>query len=607
LRGERREEKGERRKERGERRKNGDFSVLLWLWFLRFVNVLSVSRNPYQSDNESSSPVRFRTGVVRVGNLPMGGDHPVRLQSMTTSPTMDSARTVEQVLRMVKAGCEYVRITTRNVKEAENLLTVKRELKKRGCDVPLIADVHFNPSVAETAARIVEKVRINPGNYLAEEKRLLHVSEVEIKDRIRNRLLPLITICREHGTALRIGSNHGSLSERIMARYGDTPEGMVESALEFARICRQENFNDLVISMKSSNTRVMVYSNRLLVQRMLEEQMDYPIHLGVTEAGEGEDGRIKSAIGIGTLLREGIGDTIRVSLTEEPEREIPVAGMILQVSSQRHVLMSSAISGINFAKSGSAVSSPVEYNRRKTIQVGEIGGTKVPVVATDEYLPGQVVTVNRTSLTEESISALKNDTGAILIAESDFDKCHSELRTLFRRLNNSHCLTPVIIKISYPLMDAEELLIRSSVDFGSLLIDGLGDGIWIEADGHSLDHINQLSYGILQGSRCRFTRTEFIACPSCGRTLFNIQETLHRVKERMGHLKNLKIAVMGCIVNGPGEMADADYGYVGAGPGKVTLYRGKNIIRKNVDEKEALDALEELIRLNGDWRESEDI
>ncbi|MBP6978177.1 MAG: (E)-4-hydroxy-3-methylbut-2-enyl-diphosphate synthase [Lentimicrobiaceae bacterium] len=536
----------------------------------------------------------------------MGGNHPVRIQSMTSVPTMDTQLTVEQVMRMITAGCEYVRITTRNVREAENLLSIKRELKNNGCDVPLIADVHFNPSVAEMAARIVEKVRINPGNYLPEETGLLHASEAEIKDCIRNRLLPLIRICKENGTALRIGSNHGSLSGRIVARYGDTPLGMVESALEFARICREENFNELVISMKSSNTRVMIYSNRLLVQRMKEEGMNYPIHLGVTEAGDGEDGRIKSAVGIGTLLREGIGDTIRVSLTEEPELEIPVARMILQVSCQE-------LCPAKRSEAGSAVpprrdlrfapiSSLIEYSRRKTLQVGEVGGTRVPIVATAEPIPGNIFTARPGKLTEELISKLKNDPSAVLVAESDVDSGHSAHRALFKQLNEIQCLTPVIIKVHYPRMDSQELLIRSSIDFGSYLIDGLGDGIWIDAEGQSRDFINPLSYGILQGSRCRFSKTEFIACPSCGRTLFNIQDTLHRIKERMGHLQNLKIAVMGCIVNGPGEMADADYGYVGAGFGKVTLYKGNTIVRKNVDEKDALGALEDLIRSNGDWQ-----
>ncbi len=547
---------------------------------------LSVNMNPCHSNDVPSSPVRFRTRVVMVGDVPMGGDHPVRIQSMTTTPTMDTLRTVEQAVRLIQAGCEYVRITTRNVKEAENLTIIKDELKKRGFSIPLIADVHFNPAVAETAARIAEKVRINPGNYLSGEKIQPDASTETVRQRIREQLMPLITLCKDHGTALRIGSNHGSLSEWVLSRYGDTPEGMVESALEFARICLGENFDNIVISMKSSNTRMMVYSSRLLVQRMLEEGMDYPVHLGVTEAGVGEDGRIKSAIGIGTLLREGIGDTIRVSLTEEPEMEIPVAGMILQ----------SAIGGRR-----SAVGSIIDYQRRITHQVGEIGGTKVPVVATDESIPGQVIAVRVSSLTDEMLTTLKHNPDAVLVAESEFDTCHSELRTLFRKLNDRHCLTPVVIKISYPRMDPHQLLGRSSIDFGSLLIDGLGDGIWIDAPGHSLESINHLSYGILQGSRCRFTRTEFIACPSCGRTLFNIQETLQRVKERMGHLKNIKIAVMGCIVNGPGEMADADYGYVGAGPGKVSLYKAKTIVRKNVDEKDALNALEELMRLNGDW------
>ena len=533
-----------------------------------------------------------------VGDIPMGDAHPIRIQSMTTVPTMDTGLTVKQVIRLARAGCEYVRITTRNVQEAENLAAIKNELRQRRYATPLIADVHFNPSVAETAARIVEKVRINPGNFLSDDRITPDASEERISELIRERIKPLIRICKDHGTALRIGSNHGSLSGWIIDRYGDTPLGMVESALQFARICRSENFHNLVISMKSSNTRVMVYSNRLLVQRMMAEGMDYPVHLGVTEAGEGEDGRIKSAIGIGTLLREGIGDTIRVSLTEEPEKEIPVAGLIVRsaVGGRR----SAACTGESIDQ-GPALRGLTEYLRRETLQVGDLGGGKVPVVATDEPLPGQVITVNPGELTEALISKMKKDPAAVLIATGDFDSGPSALRALFMKLNESHCLVPVIIRIRYPQLEPQELLIRSSMDFGGLLIDGLGDGIWIDAEGRPRDEINALSYGILQGSRCRFSRTEFIACPSCGRTLFNIQETLHRIKERMGHLKNLKIAVMGCIVNGPGEMADADYGYVGAGPGKVTLYKGKTLIRKNVDQKDALNALEELIRLNGDW------
>ncbi len=573
--------------------------------------------NLRKPEDATSSTVRFRTREVTIGNLSMGGNCPVRIQSMTSVPTMDTRLIVKQIIRMIEAGCEYVRITTRNIREAGNLSTIKKELKNRGYDVPLIADVHFNPAIAETAARIVEKVRINPGNYLSEDKTLFYASDEQVRERIRNRLLPLIRICKTYGAVLRIGSNHGSLSKRMVDKYGDTPMGMVESALEFVRICRLEDFNNLVISMKSSNTRIMIYSNRLLVKCMLEEGMDYPIHLGVTEAGEGEDGRIKSAIGIGTLLGEGIGDTIRVSLTEDPEFEIPVARMILMgssrqsavsswqlavnsrqsaVSSQRPVLMSET-------NSGSAISGLIEYQRRETVQVGEIGGGKVPVVATDESLPSHIITVKPDELTKEMIFTLEKDPGTVLVAESKSENCITGLRDLFKKLADNRCLAPVIIKISYPRMDPQELLIRSSIHFGSLLVDGLGDGIWMEAQGQSKAFIDQLSYGILQGSRCCFTKTEFITCPSCGRTLFNIQETVHRVRERMGHLKNLKIAVMGCIVNGPGEMADADYGYVGSGKGKVTLYKGKTIVRHNVDEKDALNALEELIRVNADWSE----
>jgi (E)-4-hydroxy-3-methylbut-2-enyl-diphosphate synthase len=528
---------------------------------------------------------------------------------MISTHTLDTQATVAQIRRLKDAGCDYVRLTTRNIKEAEHLAVIQKELRKLDAGIPLIADVHFNPQIAEAAARTAAKVRINPGNYVLFNDKIKEGGrnlEREIYEKIHQQLRPLLSICSEYGTALRIGSNHGSLSPRILSLYGDTPMGMVESALEFVRVCHIENFHNLVISMKSSNTRVMIHANRLLVKKMEEEGMDYPIHLGVTEAGEGEDGRIKSAIGIGTLLQEGIGDTIRVSLTEEPEFEVPVARMIIDraVGGRR-----SAVSGrrpvtVNKTGSGSAGGSLIEYIRRETIQVGTVGGKLVPVVATTEPVPKGVIRIRAGELDDNLILKLKNDKDCALIAEFDEDLDSDRPWELFRKLSDSRCNTPVIVKMNYPQMNPQQLLVNSSIDLGGLLIDGLGDGIWIEAEGQDRQFTDQLSFGILQGSRTRFTKTEFIACPSCGRTLFDIQETLRTIRGRMGHLRNLKIAVMGCIVNGPGEMADADYGYVGSGPGKVTLYKGKTIIRRNISEKEAVGELEKVIRENGDWDEA---
>ncbi len=546
--------------------------------------------------------IRFHSRVVMVGDLPMGGGHPVRIQSMTSTPTLDTGATVRQILRLKEAGSEYVRLTARSIREAEHLAVISKELRKLNADLPLIADVHFNPRIAEKAARIAAKVRINPGNYLPEIKEMGNpgMDPARITDHIYRHIRPLLTICRENGTALRVGSNHGSLSPRIMSLYGDTPLGMVESALEFARVCRMEGFNDVVISMKSSNTRVMVQANRLLVRKMIQEGMDYPIHLGVTEAGEGEDGRIKSAIGIGSLLCKGIGDTIRVSLTEDPELEIPVARRIIEAAGGGRREAGgggwSADSSWRSAGMGSE-----EYRRRETVQVGNAGGKMVPLVAGVDPLPEERIRIHPDDLTEGQIRQLNDNPRQIVIAEAEGDDARDLFRKMFRQLEEHPCSLPVILKIRYPRMDPETLVIRASVDLGPLLVDGLGDGIWIEAPGQDPQFICDLSFGILQGCRCRFTKTEFIACPSCGRTLFNIQETLRTIRERMGHLKNVKIAVMGCIVNGPGEMADADYGYVGSGPGKITLYKGKKVIKNNIDAGNALQELEKIIRDNGDW------
>jgi (E)-4-hydroxy-3-methylbut-2-enyl-diphosphate synthase len=571
----------------------------------------------YSYCNSLTSYSRFRTRVVQVGDIPLGGEHPIRVQSMTSTPTLDTIATVEQAIKLADAGCEYVRIATQGIREAESLSTIKKSLRTRGCHVPLIADVHFNPKVAEIAARYVEKVRINPGNFADKrigKARFTAAEYLQGLDGIRQRLLPLLSICKENGTVLRIGSNHGSLSERIMGRYGDTPTGMVESVLEFARICRDEGFNAIVLSIKSSNSRIMVQTNRLLVHRMMEEGMDYPIHLGVTEAGEGEDGRIKSAVGIGTLLEDGIGDTIRVSLTEDPEFEIPVALLLADRYKDRqpHQPITDIVSSpIN----------PFEYKRRETIAAGNTGGKNIPrVILSDEDDIPQILEVNEYISSEKPIpdvhfiharlqqlysgiiQKLKKDQTAVLVLETANKHGMAEQRRAFHELINQQCLTPVIIKRTYKGIDKHSLLLNSSTDLGALLVDGLGDGIWVESDENiQKSFISSLSFGILQASRMLFSKTEFIACPSCGRTQFNIQKTLKEISEQTGHLKNLTIAVMGCIVNGPGEMADADYGYVGSGPGRITLYKAKEVVRRNIDEMEAVKALVDLIKLNGDW------
>ena len=590
---------------------------------------------------------RFKSRIVNIGDIPLGGNYPIRIQSMTSTNTMDTQATVEQSIRMINAGCEYVRITAQGIKEAENLKNIKNELKKRGYNIPLIADIHFNPKAAEVAAEIVEKVRINPGNYVDRnipEKIKYTDSEYKLElEKISERLYPLIKICKEHGTAMRIGTNHGSLSERIMSRYGDTPNGMVESAFEHIRICSAFNFHDIVLSMKASNIRVMVQAYRLLVSKMIEQGMDYPIHLGVTEAGDGEDGRIKSAAGIGALLDDGIGDTIRVSLTEDPEFEMPVAKEILKNYLRNDIIFkASADLGVtDYSKP--QIINPFEYIRRKSYKIGNIGGDNVPVVISNkfsensdyykiniknisnksgennypvytvtEYLQADdnpynpkfiLLTTNKiVSPLTELINKIKSDKKAILIFNSGENYKITKFRHLFFQLIDKKCNVPVIIKRKYKNLTEEELLIRSSIDFSTLLLDGLGDGIWIDANKKiSSETINKIALGILQATRTRISKTEYIACPSCGRTLFNIQEALNKVREKTNHLKGLKIAVMGCIVNGPGEMADADYGYVGSGKGKITLYMGKKIVKKNINENYAVDGLIELIKENGDW------
>lgn len=626
---------------------------------------------------------RFKTREVMIGSVGIGGDNPIRVQSMTTTDTMDTIGTVEQSIRMIDAGCEIVRITAPSKKEAENLANIKAELVKRGYNTPLVADIHFTPNAAEIAATIVEKVRVNPGNYADKKK----FEEIEYTDesyqseleRIRERFIPLVKICKEHNTAMRIGTNHGSLSDRIMSRYGDSPLGMVESAMEFLRICREFDYHDIVLSMKASNTLVVVQAYRLLVNKMMAEDMNYPLHLGVTEAGEAEDGRIKSAVGIGTLLEDGLGDTIRVSLTEEPEFEIPVAQELVKRYTNR--AKHDPIAAIT-----NNPISPFEYNRRTSNEVLNIGSKNVPVVIHDfclkekvtpasffalgynysvpldkwnisdmacdyvflgnktidfkvpgtlgiiynyktwlsnksnaypflsakEYLASNdlsevmnMVYVTLSELSEELIFKLKSDKTAVIMIDTYNSHGMAEQRKLFTELMNNNCNTPVVIGRAYGDLTQEQLQLHASTDMGALLVDGLGDGVFIAAENCGSDKmINETAFGILQATRTRISKTEYISCPSCGRTLFDLQETTAKIRAVTSHLKGVKIGIMGCIVNGPGEMADADYGYVGTGIGKITLYKEKEVVQRNIPEEDAVNELINLIKTHGDWVEA---
>ncbi len=633
--------------------------------------------------NSLTAYKRFKTREVMIGSVGVGGNNPIRVQSMTTTDTMDTEATVAQSIRMIEAGCEIVRITAPSKKEAENLANIKNELRKRGYDTPLVADIHFTPNAAEIAARIVEKVRVNPGNY-ADKKKFEHIeynddTYQDELNRIRERFTPLVKICKEHGTAMRIGTNHGSLSDRILSRYGDTPLGMVESAMEFLHICRDHDYHNIVLSMKASNTQVMVQAYRLLVNRMINEGMNYPLHLGVTEAGEGEDGRIKSAVGIGTLLEDGLGDTIRVSLTEEPEFEVPVAFSLARQYDHR-----SGHAPIPDLKSYPL--NPFAYARRKSTEVINIGDHNVPRIFHD-YSTKEVITaanlhavgcnysvpLDKWNLSDQAcdfiyigdksigfeipgtlgviqdasdwndnerhypyfegisyvvakkksttlnfvhtdisgldlplIATLKHDPTAVLVLTSDNLHGMAEQRAAFIRLEEEGLTCPVIIQRSYNDLDEDEFQLFAATDFGGLFIDGFGDGLWIKAQNcGSRKMINSLGFGILQATRTRISKTEYISCPSCGRTLFDLQETTAKIRARTSHLKGVKIGIMGCIVNGPGEMADADYGYVGTGPGKITLYKEKEVVKKNVPEADAVDELIRLIVEHGDWVEQE--
>ena len=672
--------------------------------------------------NSLTNYSRLSTREVRIGDLLLGNFHPIRVQTMTTTDTMDTEATVAQSIRCIEAGAELVRITAPSKKEAENLLNIKHELRRRGYNTPLVADIHFTPKAAEIAARIVEKVRINPGNYIDKKKfELIEYSDADYAEeieRIQQRFTPLINICKEYGTAMRIGTNHGSLSDRIMSRYGDTPMGMVESAMEFLRIARYENYHNIVLSMKASNPQVMVQAYRLLIQQMNNEFNEcYPLHLGVTEAGDGEDGRVKSAAGIGTLLEDGIGDTIRVSLTEDPEFEIPVCKDLIkryeEKSESREVVKKESRNGSTFSNSSSIPYSPFTYKRRETFAVDNIGGHLVPVVIADlskienitpqhlqnvgytynyvtdkwtiadaavdyiftghqvvdfalpgtlkvivypaawqmaedktKYFPiyedsgfasttavsGELNFVTINCFSDETVSkdftyldAVANKPNIVLCLRSTAKNSMLNIRRIFMELLNRNIHNPVILICDSYWQTADEHLIHYAIECGALLLDGFGDGLCLGMTNESYklqatsyqqvsgrnylnnataeQFINNIAFNILQATRTRISKTEYISCPSCGRTLFDLQETTAKIRSVTNHLKGVKIAIMGCIVNGPGEMADADFGYVGSGVGKITLYRGKDVVKRNVDSAIAVEELINLLKESDAWVE----
>jgi (E)-4-hydroxy-3-methylbut-2-enyl-diphosphate synthase len=653
---------------------------------------------------------RLKTREVKIGDLLLGNFHPIRVQTMTTTDTMDIIATVEQSIRCIEAGSELIRITAPSKNEAENLLNIKNELRKRGYNTPIIADIHFTPNAAEIAARIIEKVRVNPGNYVDKKKfEQIEYTDAEYAeeiDRIRERFTPLVKICKEYGTAMRIGTNHGSLSDRIMSRYGDTPMGMVESAMEFLRIARGETYHNIILSMKSSNPQVMVQAYRLLIKTMFDEFGEiYPLHLGVTEAGDGEDGRIKSAVGIGTLLEDGIGDTIRVSLTEDPEFEIPVCKDLVKRYSPR-----GWVGGALVPESVNLLYSPFEYKRRETFAVDNIGGKHVPAVvadlskiekitpahlqsigysydeATDKWaigdaaadyiftgnqlldfaLPGTLKVIvypvawreakdktkyfpiysdsgyaeaeaksdklnfvmidcynDATPVNDYSyLDKLANDTSVVICLSSTNTNAMQSVRRMFMELMNRGIKNPVVLITDSKWQTPDEHLIHFATETGALFLEGMGDGICLGYSGKSeLKNIkasgrtylevkdiyqftNNTAFSILQATRTRISKTEYISCPSCGRTLFDLQETTAKIRAVTNHLKGVKIAIMGCIVNGPGEMADADFGYVGSGPGKITLYKGKEVMKRNVNSEVAVEELINLIKENDAWVEA---
>jgi len=638
--------------------------------------------DPFKYCTSLTQYSRFKTREVKIGDIALGGNNPIRLQSMTTTDTMDTIATVEQSIRIYEAGGEYVRITAPSKKEAENLAEIKKELKRRGYEIPLIADIHFTPNAAEIAARLVEKVRVNPGNYADKKKfQIIEYTDAQYEaelQRIREKFTPLVRICKQEGTAMRIGTNHGSLSDRIMSRYGDTPIGMVESALEFLRICEDENYHEIVLSMKASNTQVMVQAYRLLVQKMQEAGMNYPLHLGVTEAGDGEDGRIKSAVGIGTLLEDGLGDTVRVSLTEAPEAEIPVAAALVNRYNSR-------VGHAPIKNLANIPQNPFAYQRNNTQILDRIGGRNVPIVIADfsteplkkhqqlqgigyhysegldkwniaeqaadfVLLQGQKIpfeipgTLHAITPYEfwkqhqtttyscyplfnlneflsasekseklnfisicvddfEAFDSLKKLDNAVLLIHTLNGHAMAALRRFCFELKTQKIDLPVIFNFQFQTVTDSDMQIYAATDAGGLLLDGFGDGILLNGKNCSKPVLNSTAFGILQATRTRISKTEYISCPSCGRTLFDLEETTAMIRSRTNHLKGVKIGIMGCIVNGPGEMADADYGYVGSGVGKITLYKGQEVVKRSIPSEQAVDELIELIRDNGDWVE----
>lgn len=554
---------------------------------------------------------RRHSSTVQIGNVPLGGDNPIRIQSMTSTSTLDTDASVAQCRRIFDAGADYVRLTAQGVREAHNIGEIRAALHAAGYTNPLVADIHFNPKAAFEAAATTDKVRINPGNFVdaARTFKKLEYTDEEYAaelEKIRRAVVPFLAICREHHTAVRLGVNHGSLSDRIMSRYGDTPAGMVESAMEYLRIFREENFNDVAISIKASNTVIMVETVRRLVAEMDREDMHYPLHLGVTEAGDGEDGRIKSAVGIGTLLAEGIGDTVRVSLSEEPELEIPVARKLVDYITAREG--HAPISGC-FAKAYNRIAP----ERRPTNAVGSIGGQNVPVVAT-ALSPADVAAIATkpdfflSDVNWKEVDASAKSEGFsdddVLLLTSHHANPVGEIEAFIHRLWDNGCKAPVVVRMSYDDANEEDVQVKAGADFGALLLNGLVDGIVLDAPNlpNNADAV-AYSFGILQAARRRTTKTEYISCPSCGRTLYDLQHAVKEIKAATSHLKGLKIGIMGCIVNGPGEMADADYGYVGAAVGKVSLYKGKECVERNVPQDVALTHLIDLIKANGDWTE----
>lgn len=601
---------------------------------------------------------RRKTISVNIGNTPLGSDYPIRVQSMTNTSTMDTEGSVAQCRRICDAGADYVRLTAQGVREAHNIGEIRRILRSEGYEVPLVADIHFNPKAAFEAAQVTDKVRINPGNFIDAArtfKKLTYTDEEYAHEieRIREALVPFIAVCREHHTAVRLGVNHGSLSDRIMSRYGDTPAGMVESAMEFLRVFVAENFTDVVISIKASNTAIMVGTVRRLIAAMDDENMHFPLHLGVTEAGDGEDGRIKSAVGIGTLLAEGIGDTIRVSLSEDPEKEIPVAKKLVEyiTSRENHApIAGSERKGFNH----------IQPERRATNEIGGmIGGRNQPVIIatckpetltgnlrpdfyfasdgnisndSDKFIVPQALyngatnsfplfTLNDVkelkscncaikwlkicaSTPVSELEFLKEDNSTVLIITPNNVNITASEQALLHALSDAGINAPAVILNKYDDTDTEWIQVKAGADFGTVLLNGFCDGIWLDTPNYAeQDNIVRYEFGILQAARLRMSKTEYISCPGCGRTLYDLQATIKRVKDATSHLKHLKIGIMGCIVNGPGEMADADYGYVGAAAGKISLYKGKECVEKNIPEDEAIPHLVALIKANGDWIE----